>query len=195
MDFWSTYKKKKGKTDFSTKQLWLNTGDRYNTSIARLEDRSVELKPGGSLSLEYSPEKRYLVAKNITFDLFISFYDVNSKVIVAARPTMPMNKSELARFRGLVKKVKKANLEARIIGQQNEQVEFEPTIEEVRKMTNSTLAEVDLFGNQARHLIIDLLTGKPYSLLLENRIYRPGELLNSLSPDVFDSSRSKLEFG
>lgn len=194
MDFWSTYEKKRGEPDFGARQLWLSTGERYNASIERLRERSVELAPNRALFQEYLPERRYLVAKEIGFDTLFSFYDVNSKGILAVRPTGPLYGKEVGRIEKLLKRFRKPNIEMRAIGLQNGDTAFTETVERLHKRVRCNLVEVDLFGNQTRHVIIDLLTGKPYSLLLENRIYRPGELINQGKREEFEKTRSKLDF-
>ena len=54
--------------------------------------------------------------------------------------------------------------------------------------------EIDMFGEEKRHMAIDMKTGLSYDLLLENRIYRPGELKNDEKEDDFQSSTSRLSF-
>jgi hypothetical protein len=195
MDFWSSYQKRALEPEFGTRQLLLNTGDRYNTSLAKYVQKSSELKPGEAVFKGWDPKSRYLIAKNIDFDIFVSFYDVNSKGIVAMRLSMPIEKKDLKDLKRLVRRMKNANLEMRVIGLQNGDALLAPSIKQIRGLADCALVEVDLFGNQTRHLIIDLLTGKPFSLLLENRIYRPGELITASKKEDFDKTRSGLRFG
>jgi hypothetical protein len=54
--------------------------------------------------------------------------------------------------------------------------------------------EVDLFGEEKRHIVMDMKTGLSYDLLLENRIYRPGELKNDEKEEDFQSSTARLSF-
>lgn len=194
MDFWSAYGKEAKTADFGTRQLWLNTGDRPNASIARLLDRSIDLAPGSAVFQHWSLGKRYLIAKNVVFDLFLSFYDVNSKAVMAMRITRPMERDEVNKARKSVHSLKNSNIEIRAIGLQNGDKTLLKSVEDADKIADGDLVEVDLFGNQTRHLIIDLLTGKPYSLLLENRIYRPGELISAAKKEDFDKTKSELNF-
>lgn len=194
MDFWSTYKKKTVEGKFSSQQFWLNTGERPNASLARCQERSVELGTGKALSCKWNPKRRYLIAKAVAFDLFVSFYDINSKGMVAMRLTEPLGRKELHGVKKAVRAMKNANIEMRAIGLQNGCGELVDSIGLLGKAVENELVEADLFGNQTRHMVIDLLTGRPYSLLLENRIYRPGELVNTMKKEEFERTRGRLSF-
>ncbi|GEM_PF-3028979 len=194
MDFWRAYEKKEGEEGFGGQLLWLNTGARPNASLARCRERSVELDPGKALFHQWNPKARYLIAKSIVFDLFVSFYDLNSKGIVAIRLTEPLIGRERAKVKKFVRSMRKAHFEMRAIGLQNNYSELVHSIKLLRKAARCELVEVDLFGDRTRHLAIDLLTGKPYSLLLENRIYRPGELVSTLKNEEFVKTKGKLSF-
>ena len=119
MDFWSTYEKKAGGSDFGKVQLCLNTGERPNASLARCQKNGVELGPGKVVSNRWDPKTRYLMAKSVVFDLFVSFYDVNSKGVVAMRLTEPVEGKELVAVKKAVKALGNANIEMRAIGLQN----------------------------------------------------------------------------
>lgn len=194
MDFWKTYTRKFVSQGFGQGHMQLNTGERQNASLAKLEGRSLELKPGSLIFHRYSPEKRYLIVKDLSFDLMVSFYDINSKTVLAIRPTSPISRSEIDKIKGAIRRLRRPHMEIRIIGMQDGDATLVHMINEIQKLSVGELVEADLFGNQRRHLIIDLLTGKPYSLLLENRIYRPGELTNNEKKEDFDRLRSQLSF-
>ncbi len=182
MDFWAAYEKRRGEPDFGKGRLWLKTGERPNASLLRLAQRSSELKPGQASLYPYSPEKRYLLAKDIVSEMLISIYDVNSRTAFAARPTGPVYSEEIERISKALSAMRNPRLEIRLIGLQNNDTSFIESTERLRRRIGHELSEVDIFGNERRHVIIDLLTGKPYSLLLENRIYRPGELIVAQKP-------------
>ncbi len=177
MDFWKAYLARSGMPEFGTKQLWLKTGERWNTSILRYLEYSSILQNGESINAQWNPERRYIIAKEIISDLFISFYDVNSRTVLAARlsgGTADFTK-EISKAR---KRMRNPNIEMRVIGLQNSDKAPAETIEIMHDAIGTgILAEADLFGNQKRHIIMDLYTGRVYNLLLENRIYRPGELM------------------
>ncbi|HUB92373.1 MAG TPA: hypothetical protein VL945_00260 [Candidatus Saccharimonadales bacterium] len=194
MDFWSAYEKRSREAGFGSAQVLLNTGERYNASLSRLQGRSLELELGRAVFQDWDPKRRYLIAKNLDFDLFVSFYDVNTKAMMAMRLSEPIEKKELQTASEALGDLKKPNLELRVIGLQNGDVSLVPSVRKVKEIARATLVEVDLFGNQTRHLIVDLLTGKPYSLLLENRIYRPGELITTSKKEDFEMVKRKLSF-
>jgi hypothetical protein len=179
MDFWKTYLRKAGSPEFGTKQLWLKTGERWNTSILRYLEFSSLLETGKSIYVQWSPDCRYIIAKDIISDLFVSFYDVNSRTVLAARlsgGTENLTK-EISKAK---KQMANPNIEMRVIGLQNSDKALAEAIGVMHNAVGTgVLAEVDLFGNQKRHIIMDLYTGRVYNLLLENRIYRPGELIVS----------------
>ena len=194
MDFWNEYDKRRAENGFGSGQLVLNTGERYILSLQRFQERSVELPMNRAISLDYSEERRYLIVRDLTFDLFASIYDVNSKHIVAMRMSAPLASEGLERFRKATAPLKRPKFEFRAIGMQDNDTTLVNSIIEIRKAAKTLLVEADLFGNQTRHLIIDLLTGKPCSLLLLNRIYRPGELINQAKKEDFDRLRAKVNF-
>ncbi len=182
MDFWGAYEKRRGNPDFGRGRLWLRTGDRPNASALRLVERAAELKSGEAAIHTYSPERRYLVARDIVSDLLILLYDVNSQSAFAARPTGPVYSEDIERISKTLRAMRNPKLEVRLIGLQNNDTSFIESIERLHRKVGHELSEIDLFGNERRHVIIDMLTGKPYSLLLENRIYRPGELVVMQAP-------------
>ena len=63
----------------------------------------------------------------------------------------------------------------------------------LEKIGKNSLVEVDLFGNEVRHVAIDLKTGLSYNVLIKNIIYKPGELINNLSFDDFSKNVSRLK--
>lgn len=194
MDFWNVYEAKRTVSAFSTRQFLLNTGDRYNTSMASIKDRSVELAMNVASFYKYTPGRRYITVSNITFDLLASFYDTNSRSIFMMRLTSQFRPVELSRAAGMIRRMRNPNIEVRFIGLQNNDSFLLHSIIDMKRVSSGNLVEVDLFGDQIRHVAIDLFTGKPYSLLLENRIYRPGELNNKAEIGDFQKDRSQLHF-
>lgn len=192
MDFWSAYIKKRDENDFGSKPVLLSSGERYHTSVAAVDGKCIELLPGFAFFKDYNTSNRYVIARELTFDLLLSFYDVNSKRILVARPTMPFVKKDVEGIKYILGRwMNRPNLEIRAIGLQDGDTSMLSAIDLMQEL-NGSLVELDLFGNQTRHIVMDMLTGKPFSLLLLNRIYRPGELNNSLPRDEFDKKRSKL---
>jgi hypothetical protein len=156
--------------------------DRPHASLKSVELHGgiTYLQPAQSLKEKYTGpgSKRYAAAIRISNSIFVSIYEINSRSVFlqyAPNPIIPLQEptSFIKGLRG------KPNLEARIIGMQNNDdsdglVEILDTIGSLKV----PLVEVDLFGNEIRHIALDLALGQTYNLLLENRIYHPGELIN-----------------
>ncbi len=177
MDFWKAYSEKVRLPEFGSSQTWLKTGERWNTSIMRYLEYSYILGAGEHITAQWSPDIRYIIAKEIISDLFISLYDVNTRSVFACRIGGD-HKSFSFEASKAVRKIRNPNIEMRAIGLQNTDKQSADAIMEMRNAIGTgSLAEADLFGNQKRHIIMELYTGRMYNLLLENRIYRPGELM------------------
>lgn len=182
MDLWYAFEKEEQLPGFGTKALLLNTGARHSLSLKTVEDRSVDIAPGTCAFMPYAYERRYITVKDIAFDLLITLFDVNSSSIVALRCRSEMTGSDLKNISGFLSRIKHPNLELRAIGLQNSASEPLQSLQKVRKLRENVLAEADIFGGNIRHIAIDAKTGMTYNLLLQNRIYRPGELANENTP-------------
>ena len=146
MDLWNVLMREKLNAPFGTQQLLLNTGDRHNSSVNRYLDRSVELLPNTLLNKNYNDETRYIRTSNINFDMLVVFFDVNSSHTIALRTSTVLNESELSSINALIKKLKKPNIEIRLIGMQNNHAEIDSFFNSLHKKITGVLAEVDLFG-------------------------------------------------
>lgn len=131
---------------------------------------------------------RYAVATPMTFDMLISIYNVNNRDILVYRMfEFDANaRTTLAKFLDSQKKLK-PNFEVRLIGLQNNQ-EYQQLYQvadflEAKKLP---LLEADLFGNELRHVAIDMKLGMSFNVLLENRLYRAGELMGNATMEQFE---------
>lgn len=183
MDLWNTFQKELLHANLGLQELRLSSGERHNCSLASIEGRNAWVQPGEQLFQGYSEQSRYLAVKNLAFDLLLTIYDVNSPAIAAVRVKDVMPKSLRTSLQKLFPSSRKHNLELRAIGLQNGHKELLRFVEYVHGIIPCKIAEVDLFGTNLRHVVIDTKTGMPYNLLLQNRIYRPGELLNTTTMD------------
>ena len=78
------------------------------------------------------------------------------------------------------------DMEARIIGlQDGEEHGFLKDLLGFLSKHRIRLAEADLFGERIRHIAIDLKTGMSYNILLDDRIYKPSELVNRMTVEDF----------
>ncbi len=135
-------------------------------------------------------DRRYAAATQLSYDMLMSVYDVNTRSMAAAR-FLYFTDDLRVRFERFVKSVKRANFEARIIGMQDGQNRDSVyTVSEFIEKSRLPLFEIDLFGKQLRHIAIDISSGMSYNVLLLDRIYRPGELSNSTTIEQFERSLS-----
>ncbi|MHB1829899.1 MAG: hypothetical protein ACYCO0_00735 [Candidatus Micrarchaeaceae archaeon] len=193
MDLWNSYKER-ALGDYAASALKLNTGERKYTSLKMVEEKARELEINTALFQHYDESRRYVTAKNLTYDLLLTVYDVNTRSTLAARITRELGKDDWVKLRSSIRKVENPNFELRVIGLQNNFVEPLAGLDVFYKELGCTLMEIDLFGNNVRHIAFDAKTGVPYDLLLANRLYRPGELVCQLSRDKFSSGEGQLVF-
>jgi hypothetical protein len=175
-------------------KLCLSTGKRNHASIAQIESRSIAIERNKGIFLNYSEKQRYLIAKAITFDMLLTMYDVNSRSILAIRPALPLEANDLKAVQKRLNHMKNANIEVRAVGLQNGWRGYAKSLNDIYKASKGHCMEVDLFGEEKRHIVMDMKTGLSYDLLLENRIYRPGELKNDEKEEDFQSSTARLSF-
>ncbi|BCS91028.1 MAG: hypothetical protein ARM1_0485 [Candidatus Micrarchaeota archaeon] len=137
-------------------------------------------------------DKRYIAALDLSYDIFLTLYEINSRSLFGIR-ALPENLinfyTELNRFvRSL--KLKKKRFEIRIFGLQNNY--GADYIRELYNILDNKLklpiVEIDLFGNELREIAVDAYTGLSYKILKFNRLYKPNELLNTISLEQFKAS-------
>ncbi len=175
MDLWDSFRRRKADM-LGSQPLLLNTGERWNSSFNAVKDTSFELPINKAVSLKYEEERRYLVARDINYDMLLTVYDINTRYLFAARITLiPGNASWKSIFSKL-KNIRTPNFEFRAIGLQDNYTGPIDALEVLHRKVNGKFMEFDLFGKNTRHIVIDTKTGMPYDLLLLNKIYRAGEL-------------------
>ena len=194
MDFWNTYKT--GIIgDFSHDPLFLGTSERKNASLKAVSEFSRELEVNKAFFQRYDALRRYIIAKEITHDLLFSAYDVNSRDILVARITRQLDAREWSAIFSNLRKIRKPNLEFRLIGlQAGGFAAALAGFDKLHRRVHGILAEADLFGINMRNIVIDTQTGVPYDLLILNRIFRAGELANTVSREDFGSKLAQLSF-
>jgi len=203
MDLWGYFKSISAREKFSEEKLTLSSvkstylpNERVNTSIAMISDFLKEIKIGDIMFEKNNFNTRYIYAYNLTYDVLVSIYSVSKESGIFFRTALPLNKDEASIIKKLYTKLKDRNIEIRLIGMQNKQANAKEFIESLlflEKLGKNSLIEVDLFGNEVRHVAIDLKTGLSYNVLIKNIIYKPGELINNLSFDEFSKNVSKLK--
>jgi len=194
MDFWRVYKTEEEKPEFGNGRLYITSRDRIHLSLSHVERYSALLGMNQSMSRRFSDETRYVTTKDLTHDLFVSVYDVNTTESVLLRFSQPLGREAVKKVASPLKKLARPNLEMRIIGLQDRDTELLGSVEMLHGELKPALVEADLFGSEIRHLAFDLKLGMAFNLLLLNRIYRPHELANTLSIEDFNKKKSELKF-
>lgn len=134
-----------------------------------------------------SAQSRYVFAQSLVYDILLSVFDVNTRAVAVARFTDFLGME--AKFSAFVKSVKRPNFEVRVIGMQNGQETSQVySIADFVSKRGLHLFEADLFGTDARHIAVDTDTGMCFNVLLEDRLYKPGELTNSMTIEQFQRS-------
>ncbi|MCL4381039.1 hypothetical protein M1141_02060 [Candidatus Marsarchaeota archaeon] len=161
--------------------------DRPHISKQKL-DKFKEVKylaNGESMVFEYAAllSERYVAATNITGELLISVYDINSKRMLAQR-FAPAEHAEdrLEELELYLNENRNNSIEVRFFGLQNgaDLGSMERILNIILKY-GAPIFEIDLFGNETRHIAIDMRIGGSFNILMEDRLYRPGELINNAS--------------
>jgi hypothetical protein len=195
MNFWQIYYNDHLRSDFGTSRVLFTTKPRSNTSLSSISDKFTEIGINEVKFMSYDPNGlRYLIAKDITYDILISIYDVNSSRIMCMRITQAIDDKNLQDIKKITSFFGTQNIEIRIIGNQNNNKDvilYLYGLEGIIK--NNELVEIDLFGNEKRNICIDTKTGQSYNLLLDNRHYFPGELINNMKIEEFKSKIGPLK--
>ncbi len=194
MDYWDVYEKERAKINFGSVREYLTSRDRIHLSLDSVEQYGLALQMNTGSSRSFKEEERYLLVTDMTRDLFVSIYDVNTQHAILLRFSEPLDEDVLKRVEHEVKNLKKPNLETRVIGLQDKETELLGTVERFHGMFKSSLMEIDLFGEETRHIVFDMKLGMTFNLLLLNRIYKQYELLNMTTKPEFDLRRSELKF-
>lgn len=194
MDFWDVFEKERTRSNFGSVKEYITSRDRIHLSLSTVEEYGSELAVNNGFFRKFTEEDRYILVTDLTRDLFISIYDVNTEQALLLRITEPLDEESMKRIDRWTKSLKNPNLEMRVIGLQDKERELLSTIERLHGMFKSSLMEADLFGEETRHIVFDMKLGMSFNLLLLNRIYKQYELLNTTLPEEFEKRKSELKF-
>ncbi|MDE1855163.1 MAG: hypothetical protein KGH57_02485 [Candidatus Micrarchaeota archaeon] len=194
MDFWHVYEAEKAKPEFGNGRLYITSRDRIHLSLSSVEKYSVLLGMNQGMSKRFTEEARYIITKDLTHDLLVSVFDVNTTQSTLLRMSEALGEETLRKAESALKMLSRPNLEMRMIGLQDKDIELLSTTERLRAALKPALVEADLFGVETRHIAFDLKLGMPFDLLLLNRIYRPHELATAISAEDYGKSKSELKF-
>lgn len=194
MDLFNAYLAARSRlgNNFGNERFRLAARERIHVSLSTIANSMVELQQNKAIAHVHSDLQRYVLCKGITYDLLISLFDVNTSSLFAFRAST-MEKIEKP-IRDFLSLLRRPNLELRAIGMQNMtrgyDASFLALIEQAYKAASPhvKLVEVDLFGNEQRHIAIDTKLGMTFDVLLLDRFYRPPELANTVSIEQFNQS-------
>jgi hypothetical protein len=194
MDFWSIYEKERAKPEFGSGKTYIRSRDRIHLSLSTVEQYCVELDMDRGILKEFQENARYVIATDITHDLLLSVYDVNTTRTFLLRFSLPLSVNVMKWLGERIDRMGNTNLEVRAIGMQDRDTELLNTLERMHATFKSSLMELDLFGNEVRHIAFDLKLGMSFNLLLLDRIYTPSELVNQTSKEEFERRKSEFKF-
>ena len=194
MDFIKEFRKRYSQPDFGKARLVLDTKPRTYNSLSFVEKKGIVLDANSAVRAQYSDTMRYIIAKDITFDLLVAIYEVNTMDCVAFRTFYMPEKKDMSKIISMVHKFRSRNVEVRAIGMQNAEKNLSAMVDGICKAAKGMLVEADMFGNERRHLSIDLKNGVSRDVLLENRHYRPGELVNVQPVTAMPGYAEKFRF-
>lgn len=182
-------------TGMNTAEYTLVSKERPHISKDRLDrySNAVYIRAGELQSVSYASDidTRYIAATELTYDIMMSLHDLNSRRTIVYRAFQ-----YAGRLNSDIKKevtamsARRPNIEARLIGLQNGQ-DFYLLVDEIASFlikNGIKLVEVDLFGGNTRHIAIDTKLGMSLDILNENRLYRAGELVNTLTLENFEAA-------
>ncbi|MGC8537753.1 MAG: hypothetical protein ACP5MZ_02085 [Candidatus Micrarchaeia archaeon] len=185
------------KPGFSMANCHLSFKDRPHISKSKIDmaDGAAYINIGESARVRYSDiSTRYIAAVNMTYDLLLSVYDVDTKDLFAMRVLKhaPDTFKALEKYISGISRNKYKRFEARLIGMQNKQdYSILMPLFKILGKYNVPVVEVDLFGDQTRHIALETLLGVSFNVLLLDRIYRPGELNNQMTQEQLEAQLMK----
>lgn len=187
MSFERLLERDSAREDFGSSAYIHTFKNRPHISIVDVESYKscIYLNINDSHIIRYNPNsERYIGCTYMSYDLLFSMYDVDTSALFAVR--FYYTDSVVNRAEAFIREFGRRNIEARIFGMQDGQ-----RVPDIRGILNwiskrsIPVYEVDLFGSQMRHIAIDARSGTPFNILLENRLYKPGELNNSVNISDF----------
>ncbi|MGC8572259.1 MAG: hypothetical protein ACP5LH_03200 [Candidatus Micrarchaeia archaeon] len=172
----------------NTSRFILSFNERHQISKSLLDkDDAVYIKTEEFKILKYDIlGPRYAAFTSLSYDAALTLYNVDKKELIALR--LYNNYLLLNNIISYLKKNKiDGSAEARLFGfNTNLDNKFiSATINLVRK-NEIEFYEVDILGNEIRNIALDLKTGQTFNILMNNRLYKPGELINKQTLEEFE---------
>jgi hypothetical protein len=185
------------KPGFGTANCHLSFKERPHISKSKVDmaDGATYINIGESFRARYSAiSAKYIASVNMTYDLLLSVYDVDTKDLFAMRVLKHATDTfkALEKYTSGISRNKYKRFEARLIGMQNKQdYSILMPIFKILGRYKVPVVEVDLFGDQIRHIALETFLGVSFNVLLLDRIYRPGELNNQMTHEQLEAQLMK----
>ena len=187
--------------DFGKERYMQRYKERAHMSKSRLDAysnvRYLDVNANYMNSYRDELSVRYASALNISYDLLVSLFNVDTGDTLVCRTfgSDENMKSFMGKYLASLGK-KGQNLEVRLIGMQSGQEHgYLYDLAEMISAKSLPLVEVDLFGDEVRHIAIDTKLGVSYNVLLENRLYKAMELKNATTIEQFERSLTQAAPG
>jgi hypothetical protein len=192
LSFEKLFKSDLNSKDFGNVRYVRNYKGRSNMSKSALDadSNTVYLEKLGTRAARYDSalSVRYMATLNLSYDFIVSLFNVNTRDALMCRAFRfdADTKTQITKYLNLMR-MKRPNIEARIIGMQNGQDYSHlydlAALLDLRKVQ---LVEVDLFGGDLRHVAFDTKLGMSFEVLTEDMLYKPGEFRNTMTLEQFE---------
>ena len=181
-----------GKPSFGKERYFAGSRERAHISLSTLiaHDKAEPIGLDEAKRLFYRgwADKRYATVENLSYDFILAIHDptLGGTSIVRSLDGDWMS----SHLKGMLPNSgSNGRIEARIIGlQTGEDHPFLAETLDLMLRRGVGLVEADLFGREVRHIAIDLKTGSSYNILLHDRNYNQGELVNQMTKEDFERS-------
>jgi hypothetical protein len=174
---------------FEKQKILLNYKERPHISKKVLDkEGSIYVDTDSIKEFHYDPlGPKYIAFTNLSYDCVISLYNFDSKQGVVYRFYEDIiNNREL--FSKYFNDLALKNTEIRIIGMQNNYLNKQVRNKFFLIFTKKIkLYEIDLFGTEIRNIALNIETGQTFDILMENKLYKPGELTTKITLEEFES--------
>ncbi|MGC8648975.1 MAG: hypothetical protein ACP5UN_02025 [Candidatus Micrarchaeia archaeon] len=174
---------------FEKQKILLNYKERQHISKKVLDkEGSIYVDTDSLKEFHYDPlGPKYVALTDLSYDFAISLYNFDSKQGVVYRfyKNIVENKKTFSKY---LNDFALKNTEARIFGMQNNY--FNKQIRNILFLVfekNIKFYEIDLFGTEIRNIALNIETGQTFDILMENKLYKPGDLATKITLEEFES--------
>ncbi|MCL5433467.1 MAG: hypothetical protein M1538_00620 [Candidatus Marsarchaeota archaeon] len=175
--------------NISEARFVLNFRERPNISKSVLDkEGAIYIEKGEIKEINYNfLEPRYIAITSLSYDFAITLYNVNRKSALIYR-IYNNNNFLIKKLSSDISRFNNDDIEVRLFGfQTNYYNNLFSSMVKFIISKNIEIYEVDLLGNEIRNIALDIKTGQTFNILMENRLYKPGELINKQTIEEFEA--------